>query len=153
MSILSQIKALHKQGKTPAQIADELGDADPKWVARQIKNIDTPKKRKPRRRSRPSGKTTKTFRASQVLSSGAEIQTRRRAGAMAEQVSRVNEQESTNLDGVQPDPQGGYTVLVNGEEVSLTDDPDSAWQAYHAYYNDPLSIPWTVGGQTVWLEV
>lgn len=127
--------------------------ADPKafrkYAEAKLQQKSSPKKRSPRRR-RSSGKTRKTFRAAQVLS-GAEIQTRDRGRAVAEQLDRINStEESTELDGVQPDPEGGFVVRIDGKEIAWMDDTPSAWQVYH---NAATEIPWTFGGQTIWLKV
>lgn len=91
-------------------------------------NPDAPKKRRRKTRSR----NRRTLRADAVLS-GAELQKRQRNQARAELVTRANEAESTELDGVQPDPQGGgYVIKINGEVVSWTDDEPAAWEVYHA---------------------
>lgn len=111
-------------------------------------NPNAPKKRRRKTRSRPRSRNRRTLRADAILS-GAELQKKQRGAAIAEQVSRVNEPESTDLDGVQPDPQGGYVVTINGQEVSWIDDEPTAWEIYHAETesDEPRSIPWNVAGQ------
>ena len=113
----------------------------------RIRLAANPKKAKTKPSPR-SGKPRKTFNyAAQVLS-GAELQTNHRAAATAELVERVNNPD----DPVEPDPQGGYLVLINGDPTIWADTPTDAQRCYEDYHT-PRPIIWRVAGQTVDLEV
>ena len=113
----------------------------------RIRLAANPKKAKPRKSipRRASGKPRKTFNyATQVLS-GYELQTAHRAAATAELVERVN-------DPVEPDPQGGYLVLINNEPTLWANTPTDARRSYDDYHTS-RPIIWRVAGQEIDLEV
>lgn len=152
MTILTQLhEAVNSDGLTVSEAIDKIiPGADVAYWQRRLANYnpgEKTKKRKPRRRS--GGKNRRTFRASQVLS-GAELQTYDRHTATSELIARVND---TPTDGPQPDPQGGWQVILNGEPVCWPDDEESARRIYHDIGLPDEPIIWNVNGQTRLLEV
>lgn len=179
-SIVAHIESLHKQGKTPQQITDQLfpGAETTAFAERVIARLDNPAPAKRRKPRRPSTRR-KTFRADSVLSS-LELTNRRIAKAQADLVERANGDEDRfstcdtcpthlycesqqkcifkdiDLPGLDQPPADSITWNVAGQTITLRvprDDDDSGPGTPPAVQASFRLIPFTAAGRTSLLGV
>lgn len=147
--ILTRLRAAVNRGLSPRAAVETVlpGCQTVSYWTKRLADSDLNKSKKKRKSKKRRRTTVRPSKRSQFYHQQTALHR-----ATLETVERVN-RESTELDGVADDPQGGYVVRVNGQEVSWADDEAEAVEAYHSVTGEPRQIDWFVGGQRRVLEV